>query len=376
MECKTIAISMTNSHLLNTGLGEFENSIAIRLAQRAPMLFEKYGIKLLFIVVKEQVGAYGDTVGYHVISKWHRGFLKQSLLSPFRRLLLPKVDLLHWTNQFYKFRVRIAPKQLITVHDFNFMHNEISDLHKQKKLFVISRRLNQATHLAFISNFTDQDVARHYEMKQPSRVIFNGVTNLNTQPQEAYDKVLEGMGVPETFLFHISRWSRKKNVILQLEMMQYLPDEHLVLAGTAGEKFEKLVYDTIERLQLKNVTVVGRVSGEQKAALLSHCKGLLFPSMSEGFGLPVVEAMCFGKPSFLTRLTSLPEVGGDISYYFDTLEAKDMADTVRRGLADFATAPQQKSQKLMERAATFNWDRAVDEYIQYYIDILNDNVNK
>lgn len=118
------------------------------------------------------------------------------------------------------------------------------------------------------------------------------------------------------------------------------------------------------------------MSGEQKAALLSRCKGLLFPSLSEGFGLPVVEAMCFGKPSFLTRFTSLPEVGGDVSYYFDTLDAKDMADTVRRGLADFATSPLEKAQKLKQRAATFSWDRAVDEYIKYYIDILNDNVTK
>lgn len=376
MDCKTVAISMTNSHLLNIGLGEFENSIAIRLARRAPMLLEKYGIKLLFIVAKEQVGAYGDAVDYHVIGKLCHGFLKLSLMSPLRCLLFPKVDLLHWTNQIYKFRVRVAPKQLITVHDFNFMHNDISDLHKQKKLFVISRSLNQATHLAFISNFTSQDVARHYSMKQPSRVIFNGVTNLNAQPPEAYDKVLKDMAVPETFLFHISRWSRKKNVILQLEMMQYLPEEHLVLAGTAGEKLEKLVYNTIERLQLKNVIIVGRVSGEQKAALLSRCKGLLFPSLSEGFGLPVVEAMCFGKPSFLTRFTSLPEVGGDVSYYFDTLDAKEMADTVRRGLADFATSPQEKAQKLKERAATFSWDRAVDEYIKYYIDILDGNVTK
>lgn len=370
MKCKTLAVSMTNSHLLNTGLGEFEKSIGIRLADKASMLLDKYGIKLLFLVDKEMVGAFGDNVDYYVINKVRRELLKNCLFTPLRRWLLPSVDMVHWTNQFYKFRVRIAPKLLVTVHDFNFMHNEITGLHKRKKLMVTTRRLDQATHLSFISNFTEQDVKCYYDFKQPARVICNGVTNLNTKTQDQYDKELEGMGVPKTFLFHISRWSRKKNVILILEMMKHLPDEHLVLAGTAGEKFEKLVYDTIESLQLKNVTVVGKVSGEQKAALLSRCKGLLFPSMSEGFGLPVVEAMCFGKPSFLTRLTSLPEVGGDISYYFDSLDAKDMAETVCKGLADYASAPQEKAEKLKQRAAMFSWDRAVDEYVQFYIDIL------
>ena len=374
MKCKTIAVSMRNSHLLNTGLGEFENSIAMRLARRAPELLEEHGIRLLFLVDEEQVGAYGDTVGYHVIGKLGNALLKHAVFTPLRRWLLPQFDMLHWTNQLYKYRVRLAPRQLITVHDINYMHNNISDLHKRKKLFVTTRRLNQATHLSFISRFTEHDVERYYRIKQPTRVIYNGVTNLNTRPQEEYDRVLGEMSLPEDFLFHISRWSRKKNVILQLEMMKYLPGEHLVLAGTGRPKFEKLVFDTIERLQLDNVTVVGRVSTEQKAALLSRCKGLLFPSLSEGFGLPVLEAMCFGKPSFITRFTSLPEVGGDVSYYFDSLDAKDMAATVSRGLADFQTDPAGKAGKLKARAATFDWDRAVDEYVQYYIDILGGKV--
>lgn len=373
MERKTIAIaiSMTNSHLLNTGLGEFENSIATRLAQRAPELEARHGIRLVFIVDRRQAGAYGNAVGYHVMGKWQRGMLKHWVFTPLRRLLAPRCDILHWTNQLYKYRVRIAPVQIITVHDANYLHNDIKWLHKLKKSFVMRRRLAQATHFTFVSQFTADDIKAHFNVTQPSRVILNGVTNLNTKPQDYYDRTLQDMHLPDHFLFHISRWSRKKNVLLQLEMMKHLPEEHLVLAGTGTRKFEQLVSDTIERLQLRNVTVVGRVSGERKAALLSRCKALVFPSLSEGFGLPVVEAMCFGKPSFITRLTSLPEVGGDISYYFSSLDPRQMADTVRQGLADFQSDPQAKAEALKARAATFNWDRAADQYIQFYTDILS-----
>lgn len=370
MKQYTIAISMTQSHKLNTGLGEFENSIAQRMARRAPQLLQQYGIRIVFVVERQQVGAYGDSVGYFVMGRRRRDLLKQRMLTPMRRWLIPHWDLVHWTNQFFKFGMRLSPIQLITVHDINFMHNNISSWHRRKKEYVTRKRLSRASYLSFISQFTADDVRRNLSIDKPSRVIYNGVTNLNTHTQQELDGAVSGMGLPENFLFHISRWSKKKNVLLAIRMMKYLPDEHLVIAGTGAGDFERLVRGTIEALQLDNVTVVGQVSTLQKAALLSRCKALVFPSLSEGFGLPVVEAMCFGKPSFITRLTSLPEVGGDISYYFEALDPQLMADTVRQGLADFATDPAAKAQALKDRAATFSWDKAVDQYIDYYLDIL------
>lgn len=260
-------------------------------------------------------------------------------------VLLPHIDLLHWTNQFFKIKFHIAPQQLITVHDVNFMHNEISDLHKKKKLWVMAKRMAKATHYTFISEFTRTDFGKHFNFNKPSRVIVNGVTNLNTQPQEVYDATLKDMGVEPGYLFHISRWSRKKNVHLIVDMMRHLPGERLVIAGTANEKFGQMLRQRAIEIGHNNITFVGKVSTAQKAALLSRCKGMLFPSRSEGFGLPVVEAMCFGKPSFLTRLTSLPEVGGKEAYYFDSLDLADMAKTSARRTGRLRLRTRRKSRK-------------------------------
>lgn len=365
-----IGISMEGAYKLNTGIGEFENSIGSRLAQRAPMLHEKYGIRLCFIVKKGHEGSFGNGVDYCVINHNLRSLANKRLLRPIFKRWLPQFDLLHWTNQFFKFRTPLAPLQLITVHDVNFMHNEIGTLHRMKKMRVTRRRLAQATHLSFISQFTSLDVQNYFEPGVPSRVIYNGVTNLNTRPQEEFDKVIAEMHLPEHYMLHISRWSRKKNVHLLIEMMQHLPHRHLVIAGSAGKPFADYLHHLVEKLRLTNVHFVGRVSTEQKAALMSRCDALLFPSRSEGFGLPVVEAMCFGKPSFITRLTSLPEVGGNDAYYFGSFDPKDMALTVEEGLADFAKDPEAWAERLKARAATFCWDKAVDEYIAYYLDIL------
>lgn len=366
-----IAVSMTNSHLFNTGLGEFENSIAQRLSKRAQELKEKYGIQLYFLVKPCQIGAYGDDVKYVSIGSNMRTLMNLPFLHNIKRLLLPHFDLLHWTNQFLKFRVKLAPLQLMTVHDVNFLHNEIGTLHKSKKLWLTNRRLKRATHFGYISNFTKNDIEANFKLDgKPGRVIYNGVTNLNTKSQYEYNKILSGMNLPENFLFHISRWSRKKNVHLLVQMMKYLPGETLVIAGSADKKYVEFLNNLVLSKGIKNVIFVGKVSTDQKAALLSRCKAMMFPSLSEGFGLPVVEAMCFGKPSFITRLTSLPEVGGKIEYYFDSLNPVEMANKVERGLADFYSDPIGKGEKLKKRATKFNWDNTVEEYINYYLDIL------
>lgn len=242
---KRLAISMTNSHLLNIGLGEFENSIAMRLASRAAELERNFGIRMTFIVDEKQVGAYGGDVDYFTIKGLKKACLKFGVFQPFRKLLLPKFDMLHWTNQMFKYRVKFAPLQLMTIHDLNYLHNDISDVHKRKKTFVTQRRVNQMTHLSFISKSTRDDVKSHLVAPQPSRVIYNGVTNLYN-PDTDYSSVLSGMRLPDEFLFHISRWVRKKNVLLILEMMRHLPEEHLVLAGTGDKRQEQLVHETIE----------------------------------------------------------------------------------------------------------------------------------
>ncbi len=366
-----IAVSMTNSHLLNIGLGEFENSIATRLSKRAPELKNKYGIQLYFIVKPCQFGAYGDNVKYVSIGSNMRTLMNFPLFHNIKNLVLPHFDLLHWTNQILKFRIKLAPLQLMTVHDVNFLHNEISSLHKRRKRWLANRRFKRATHFGYISNFTKNDVEANFKLEHiPCKVIYNGVTNLNTRSRDEYDKLLDGMNIPKSYLFHISRWSKKKNVHLIIKMMKYLPNEMLVIAGSSNKKYTEFLKNLVRNEGIENVIFVGKVSTEQKAALLSCCKAMIFPSLSEGFGLPVVETMCFGKPSFLTRLTSLPEIGGELEYYFDSLNPEDMAKRVEDGLQDFSSDAIGKGEKLKERASKFNWDNTVENYINYYLDIL------
>ena len=91
---------------------------------------------------------------------------------------------------------------------------------------------------------------------------------------------------------------------------------------------------------------------------------LFFPSIGEGFGLPVIEAMWFGKPVFLSTATCLPEIGGEAAYYFESFDPDDMQAVFEKGMQHYCqTQPQEL---IKQRAASFSWDKAAKEYTEIY----------
>ena len=105
--------------------------------------------------------------------------------------------------------------------------------------------------------------------------------------------------------------------------------------------------------------------------LYAACRALLFPSLCEGFGLPPIEAMKLGKPVFLSTLTALPEIGGKEAFYWADLSPVPMAEVVRKQLAFFDATPSY-SDRLRQNAARFDWDECIEQYIQYYLEILGE----
>ena len=112
------------------------------------------------------------------------------------------------------------------------------------------------------------------------------------------------------------------------------------------------------------------VDEAEKTWLYQHCEAFLFTSRSEGFGLPPAEAMTCGKPVFLSRCTSLPEVGGEAACYFTDLSPQTMAATVSDGLRQWKSHEAACRDAVLRQVAQFDWDKAADAYLDYYVDIL------
>jgi len=109
---------------------------------------------------------------------------------------------------------------------------------------------------------------------------------------------------------------------------------------------------------------LGPVSEEEKSWYFRSCLAFAFPSRAEGFGIPVVEAMYYGKPVFLSDQVSLPEIGGSEAYYFTDFDPAAMREVFNRGMADYQSHG--RAEQIRQRALRYNWDQAAQDYLGIY----------
>lgn len=340
------------------GIGEFCNRLGLGLAQQAPALRRDCGIEFYFIVPPKYKGCFGDEVHYICMPRSLRQLL---VLYPMQ------ADIFHMPHQYCKFKnFTRADKRLMTIHDINFIY-EKQGLKLQRAITRFEKKIERMDYTNYISEFVREDTNRHFDINVPERVIYNGVTDLTTRvsaPENFTDYL------PPHFMFHISSLLPKKNPQLLIEMMRHLPEENLVIVGNWNSIYGRQLQQMAEALPTRNVLCIKNITEGEKAYLYTRCKAFLFPSLCEGFGLPPVEAMKFGKPVFLSMLTSLPEIGGEDAYYWPDLSPHAMAEKVKQGLSDFENTPGSAT-RMKLNAARFDWDTCISQYIEYYLDILN-----
>jgi glycosyltransferase involved in cell wall biosynthesis len=349
---RRIGISLGNIGALHDGLGEFALQIGQRVARAAPDWRERHGIEFSFHLREKFFGLFGDQVGYLGVSRWQR--LRHVQPQPFA--------LWHSLHQLNK---NLPPAgcgpRVVTVHDLNYLYgrNAFSAWRHHRRTQALLRRTD---FIVAISEYTAGDVRRHLGWTGPLEVILNGARSFVGAPQ----RPLEGWEAePSTpFLFHLSRMSPSKNPRAIVELARAWPEMTFVLCGPPSDDAKALR----ATIRLPNLQFHLGIDDAQKAWAFAHCAGFLFPSLTEGFGLPPIEAMHFGKPVFLARRTSLPEIGGSVAEYFDDFDPSSMKQVVERGLAS-AREPG-CADAIRAHAARYDWDRAAQQYLALYARLL------
>jgi glycosyltransferase involved in cell wall biosynthesis len=199
-------------------------------------------------------------------------------------------------------------------------------------------------------------------------VIYNGNPSEAALDLTNYRPINNPQG---NYLFTIGDFWERKNFHLLVEMMPFLLDFNLIIAGNNDRPYAEKVRQTIADLKLEDrVTLAGRISDEEKQYHLANATAFVFPSLREGFGLPPIEAMRFGTPVFLANATSLPEIGGEAAFYWNNFNPEDMAAELLKGLNTFQTNPEIHGEKLEQQAARFNWNEAAKKYLDVYKSLL------
>ena len=339
------------------GVGEFCKQLGNELGKQAALLRERYEIEIYFITPPSFRGCFGNDVHYLCMPIALRHLLT---LYPL------KTDLFHMPHQYCLFKnLRHVSKRLMTIHDVNFIY-EKQGKRQERAIRRFERKIKHMDYTNYISEFVKEDTNKHFHIQAPGKVIYNGVTNLPTF-SDTNLKLTEQL--PGNFLFHLSSLLPKKNVHLLIEMMRFLPEQNLVIAGNWNSEYGRRLRKMIEQIPTHNVYRLPNITEEEKACLYASCQAFLYPSLCEGFGLPPIEAMKFGKPVFLSTLTSLPEIGGENAFYWHELSPESMAEQITQMLPAFYSNSAHTLQ-MKQNAERFNWDNCVNQYIQYYLEIL------
>jgi glycosyltransferase involved in cell wall biosynthesis len=336
------------------GLGEFSQRLASELAARAPDLRARDGIALHYHLPAQWHGRFGADVGY----------LDLQTLQRFVHWRARRFALWHILHQHIRLRPPLGTAACIeTVHDLNFLYTKDgAKLARYRARY--RRRLSKRQRVVAITHSVAADIRREMApIELPLQVVHNGVTDLSAVPREPIATLADGT----PFLLHVSRMAPSKNIAALIGLAAAWPERRFVFAGADGPYVAEVRRMLAQRC-IDNVHIELDVNEAQKAWLYATCEGFLFPSLAEGFGLPPLEAMCFGKPVFLSRLTSLPEVGGEAAYYFDDFAAEAMRQTVQDGLARH-TAPQRAALAIAQ-AHRFSWSLCADGYITQYRALL------
>ncbi|HEY8522085.1 MAG TPA: glycosyltransferase family 1 protein [Gammaproteobacteria bacterium] len=332
----------------NTGLYYFCRNLGLALLEQADASTEA----LHFYVPRACRGLFGDQVGYVVQRPRHKFFCFRT----------GRFNVWHSTYQLTRYKpYNSGTRVVLTIHDLNFLVERRDRPDKiAKYLARLQRNIDRASHVVCISEFTRDQVLEHLDLRgKPLDVIYNGC---NIVEFPGFDAPRYRPQRP--FLFTVGYVTRKKNFHV-LPALLVDSDLELVIGGVVHEPYGREILDAARRHGVADrVRLIGPISEQEKYWYFVNCRAFAFPSVAEGFGLPVVEAMYHGKPVFLSRLTSLPEIGGDEAWYFDDFEPERMRQVLAAGLAEYDR--EQPVERIRARALRYSWPQAAAAYLRIY----------
>lgn len=303
----------------------------------------------------------------------HKEFTFAEQIGLLRQVNKLRGDLVHFT--FPQQPTLYTGKTITTLHDLTTLRFDNPD--KRRLAFKIKQRvyarviIRAARRSKLVltgSNFVKDDVAQFAKIN-PQKIIVT---------PEAADLISEAP-VPLTslegsqFIMYVGRPTPHKNLERLIEAFVLLKAQHpdllLVLAGKRDGNYQR-IESLVQQRTIKNVVFTDFVSESQLRWLYEHCAAYVFPSLSEGFGLPGLEAMVHGAPVVSSNATCLPEVYGEAAHYFEPTDVQAMSDAINEVLTN-KKLRQSLVKDGKQQAARYSWQRMAEQTLAAYNQALS-----
>src|SRR5712691_307129 len=275
---------------------------------------------------------------------------------PLQEPILPRrADVFHGLNQrLPSTRLRGA---VTTFHDLFVLTGDYSTPDFRRRFAEQARSAAaESDRIIAVSQFTASQVEQLLGVERSRiRVVHHGV---RIPPVSRVER--------EKIILHVGAIQKRKNIARLVDAFERIPaDWRLVLAGSAGFGSAEI----LGKIDNKRISVLGYVSDAELSGWYARAMILAFPSLDEGFGIPVLEAMAAGVPVITSDRSALAEVAGDAALLVNPESVEELAEALRRMIADDRLREDFR-QKGLARATAFSWPKAVEKTWNVYRELI------
>ena len=298
-------------------------------------------------------------------------------------------DILHCTSNTAPYYKSIP--LITTLHDIIYMEGSILKLLLNKaslyqkfgnlyRRIIVGKVVQNSRRLITVSNFEKENITNFFKLKNKDiQTVHNGVNQKFTVNIDADHKtrVKVKYELPENYMLHIAnkdpRKNTKKVLIAFNEFLKTATANHQLLVIGCNEADLKKILNDMEAMDLcEHIIITGYVSDEDLPVLYQMSQLFLFPSLREGFGIPIIEAMACGVPVITSNTSSMPEVAGDAAHLIDP----NKTDDIYKGMLKIMSDENYKNELIkrgLKRSKQFSWNsmayQVLEQYEQLYKEI-------
>lgn len=271
-------------------------------------------------------------------------------------------------------RWSLGTTTVVTLHDLNFYHHPewVSPAFRRWLMLTAVPGMRKAAHVTAISDYVLADARKTLGLApDKSSRIYNGLKPMALRPESA---TISGSKKNPPTILGVNLWQPHKNlgrlIAAVAELQTDFPGLELHLAGRPQAQFQDQP-GLQDSLKAPFIRILGYLTDEALAQAYASASVCCYPSLEEGFGLPILEAMAMNTPVATSNTSCLPEIAGGAAVLFDPLSEKDIARALRDALRETDAQREIRLANGRAVAARFSWIESAKQYVQLYARLLS-----